>query len=56
MDFYFDFAGVYALQAAQYEEKVKAREELAMWRELRAEMPEKADVIDKRIDDLIESL
>jgi Phage portal protein. len=56
VDFYFDFAGVYALQAAQYEEKVKAREELAMWRELRAEMPEKADVIDKRIDDLIESL
>lgn len=56
VDFYFDFAGVYALQAAQYEEKVKAREELAMWRELRAEMPEKSDVIDKRIDDLIESL
>lgn len=56
VDFYFDFVGVYALQAAQYEEKVKAREELAMWRELRAEMPEKADVIDKRIDDLIESL
>lgn len=56
VDFYFDFAGVYALQASQYEEKVKAREELAMWRELRAEMPEKADVIDKRIDDLIESL
>jgi hypothetical protein len=56
VDFYFDFAGVYALQAAQYEEKVKAREELAMWRELRSEMPEKADVIDKRIDDLIESL
>ena len=56
VDFYFDFAGVYALQAAQYEEKVKAREELAMWRELLAEMPEKAEVIDKRIDDLIESL
>ena len=56
VDFYFDFAGVYALQAAQYEEKVKAREELQMWRELRAEMPEKADIIDKRIDDLIESL
>lgn len=56
VDFYFDFVGVYALQAAQYEEKVKAREELAMWRELRAEMPEKADTIDKRINDLIESL
>lgn len=56
VDFYFDFAGAYALQAAQYEEKVKAREELAMWRELRAEMPEKSDVIDKRIDDLIDSL
>lgn len=56
VDFYFDFAGVYALQEAQYEEKKKAREELAMWRELRAEMPEKADVIDKRISDLIESL
>lgn len=56
VDFYFDFAGVYALQAAQYEEKVRAREELAMWRELRAEMPEKSDLIDKRINDLIESL
>lgn len=56
VDFYFDFAGVYALQEAQYEEKKKAREELAMWREMRAEMPEKADAIDKRIDDLIESL
>lgn len=56
VDFYFDFAGVYALQEAQYKEKVKAREELQMWRELRAEMPEKSDVIDKRIDDLIESL
>jgi len=56
VDFYFDFVGVYALQAAQYEEKAKAREELAMWRELRAEMPEKADTIDKRINDLIESL
>ena len=40
----------------RYEEKKKAREELAMWRELRAEMPEKSDVVDKRIDDLIESL
>lgn len=56
VDFYFDFVGVYALQAVQYEEKVKAREELTMWRELRAEMPEKADTIDKRINDLIESL
>ena len=56
VDFYFDFVGVYALQVAQYEEKAKAREELAMWRELRTEMPEKSDVIDKRIDDLIESL
>jgi hypothetical protein len=44
------------LSDKEYEEKVKAREELAMWRELRTEMPEKADVIDKRIDDLIESL
>ena len=56
VDFYFDFAGVYALQAAQHEEKARAREELAMWRELRAEIPEKSDLINKRIDDLIESL
>lgn len=56
VDFYFDFAGVYAIQEAQMKEKEKAREELKMWRELRVEMPEKADTIDKRINDLIESL
>lgn len=55
-DIWFDFAGVPALQEAQYTEKQKAREEMAMWREMLAAMPEKADYINTRIDDLIESL
>lgn len=55
-DIWFDIVGVAALQEAQWKEKEKAREELAMWRELRAEMPEKSDLIDTRIDNLIESL
>jgi hypothetical protein len=55
-DFWFDIVGVPALQEAQQKEKEKAREELKMWRELRTEMPEKSELIDKRINDLIESL
>lgn len=56
IDIWFDIVGVPALQEAQWTEKQKAREELAMWRELRAEMPERADYIDKRINDIIENM
>lgn len=55
-EFWFDIVGVPALQEAQQKEKEKAREELAMWRELRMEMPEKAGEIDKRIEAIIENL
>lgn len=55
-EFWFDIVGVPALQEAQYREKQKAREELEMWKELKAEMPEKADIINKRIESIIENL
>lgn len=55
-EMWFDFVGVPALQEAQLKEREKAREEMQMWREMLATMPEKADYINKRIDDLIESL
>lgn len=55
-EMWFDFVGVAALQEAQNAEREKAREELAMWRELRADMPERADYINKRINDLIDSM
>lgn len=54
--FWFDIVGVPALQEAQQKEKEKVREEIAMWRELRVEMPEKAEEINKRIESLIENL
>lgn len=54
--FWFDIVGVPALQERQYQERQKAREELQMWRELRAEMPERADYINERINDLIEQI
>lgn len=56
VEMYWDITGVAALQEAQWTEKQKAREELAMWRELLVAMPEKADTINKRISDLIDSL
>ena len=55
-DFWFDFIGVPALQEAQLKEREKAREELNMWREMLTALPEKAEYIQKRIGDLIESL
>lgn len=55
-EFWFDIVGVPALQEKQWQEKQKAREELKMWQELRADMPERADDIEKRINDLIEQL
>lgn len=56
VELWFDIVGVPALQEAQWQEKVKAREELAMWRELRVEMPERAEEIERRINDLIENM
>lgn len=56
VDIWFDVVGVPALQEAQWQEKVKAREELAMWRELRVEMPERAEYIEERINDIIENM
>lgn len=56
VDIWFDIVGVPALQEAQWNEKSKAREELAMWLEMRAAVPEKADTINKRIDNLIENM
>lgn len=56
VEVWFDIVGVAALNEAQAKEKEKAREELKMWRELRVEMPERADYIYKRINDIIESL
>lgn len=55
-EFWFDIVGVPALQEAQQKEKEKVREEIAMWRELRSEMPEKSEEINKRIESLIENL
>ena len=55
-EFWFDIVGVPALQENQYKEKLKAREELKMWQELKVSLPEHADYIDARINDLIESL
>jgi hypothetical protein len=55
-DVWFDIVGVPALHEAQQKEKEKAREELKMWRELKAEMPEKAAEIDQRIESIIENL
>ena len=52
-DMWFDFVNVPALQEAQLTERVAAREELQMWREMLVTMPERADYINKRIDDLI---
>lgn len=56
IDIWFDIVGVAALQEAQQKEKEKAREELKMWQELKAQMPERADEINERIEDLIENL
>lgn len=55
-EFWFDIVGVPALQEAQRKEKEKAREELKMWQELKQAMPDRADEINKRIDNLIENL
>ena len=55
-EMWFDFVGVAALQEAQNAEREKAREELVMWRELRSEMPERADYINQRINDLIDAM
>lgn len=56
IDIWFDIVGVAALQEAQQKEKEKAREELKMWQELKAQMPERADEISQRIEALIENL
>lgn len=56
VEVYCNIVGVPALQEAQRAEKQKAREELQMWQELMVSAPDKADLIRKRIDDLIESL
>lgn len=56
IEMWFDIIGVPALQEAQWNEKTKAREELAMWLEMRGVMPEKADTINERIEHLIETL
>ena len=56
VEIYYDIVGVPALQEAQWTEKQKAREELQMWQELLVSAPAKADLIRKRIDDLIEHL
>lgn len=56
VEVYFDIVGVPALQEAQWKEKQKARDELKMWQELLMSAPDKADLIRKRINDLIDSL
>lgn len=56
IEMWFDIVGVPALQEAQQKEKEKAREELKMWQELKAQMPEKADEINQRIEAIIENL
>ena len=55
-DMWFDFVNVPALQEAQLTERMAAREELQMWREMLVAMPERADYINQRIDDLIERI
>lgn len=56
IDMWFDIVGVPALQEAQWNEKAKAREELQMWLEMKSAVPEKADIINERIDNLIDNM
>lgn len=56
IEMWFDIVGVPALQEAQWNEKAKAREELKMWLEMKAAMPERMEEINKRIDNLISNM
>lgn len=56
VELWFDIIGVPALNEKQYIEKQRVREELQMWQELKVAMPEKADVCNMRIENLIEQL
>lgn len=55
-ELYYDFKGVLALQEELLKEKQTAREELEFWQKVRVSEPEKAELANKRIDDLLESL
>ena len=55
-EFWFDIVNVPALQEAQYTERLKAREELKMWQEMKAMMPERIDYINARIEHLIDQI
>ena len=55
-EFWFDVVGVPAIAEAQYNDKLRAKEELNFWKEAKIEMPEEADYINKRIKNLIENL
>lgn len=55
-EFWFDIVNVPALQEAQYTERLKAREELQMWMEMKTVMPEKIDYINERIEHLIDQI
>lgn len=56
IEFYYDIVGVAALQEAQYNEKLKVNEEIVMWRNLLSLPGIDKDLINKRLNDLIEEL
>lgn len=55
-EIYYDFTDVPAIAAARWEDRQRMREEIAMWRDLLAMAPDRAADIDKRINDLIDTL
>lgn len=55
-EFWFDFVGVPALQEAQEKETQRTRETVDWLLELRGRWPEKTEYIDKRINDLIDTI
>ena len=55
-DVWFDFVNVPSLQSAKHREMLAANEELEVLKKLKEEIPDRAEEIDKRINDLFDRL
>ena len=56
VDFWFDFNNVYSLEEAKHTQIMRIKEELEFWQNIKITEPDKADVAQERIDNLIENL
>lgn len=56
VDFWFDFNNVYSLEEAKHTQIMRIKEELEFWQNIKTTEPDKADVAQERIDNLIENL